>query len=119
MMNERNFTQMQLWLGQKKAACLAAHKALAGDNRGDEAVLEKIRANVYDLSSAVLGAAVKQKEPAAFFLRRMEEIPVNWLAARDRALQHQDEVQAHIETIKLDTAEEIRSAFRQIWSEEA
>lgn len=116
-MHDRTMTQMDNWLAAQKQACLARQAALQSDGRQDEAVFQRIRANVFDMALAVWHAAAKQESPAEFFSRRMEQIPASWLAAREKALAHQDTVQAHIEKIKLDAAAEIRAAFRQIWSE--
>lgn len=120
-MIDRKQQAMQDFLCHRQAECLSAQQALQQEGRTDEAVFQRIRANVFELSQAVLGAACKQgsDRAAAFFLQRMEQIPANWEAARARAAEHGDTVQQHLEQLKLDAAAEIRAAFQQIWSEEA
>lgn len=118
-MNERTIAAMQRWLQEQKNACLQAQAALRAEGRQDEAVFQQIRANVFSLSGPVLSASMTQPDPAETFLYRMTKIPAAWEEARQKAQSHGDSVQVHLETIKLDAAEEIRAAFRRIRSEEA
>ena len=116
-MRERSIAQMKTWLAQQAAACLDAQQQLRREGREDEAVFQRIRENVFELSAAVLDTAGKQLEPEVFFLQRMESIPANWKVARDKALAHGNSVQAHLEEIKLEAAEEIIRRFRQTGSD--
>ena len=50
---------------------------------------------------------------------RMEQIPAAWEKSLEQAQFHGDAVKAHLEKIKLEAAEEIRTAFDRIWSDEA
>ena len=118
-MDERKKNMMKAYLTHQQQACAAQQAALRQEGRADEAVFQQIRLNVFQLSSAVLDAAGKQPEGEGFFRQRMEQIPANWHTAREKALQHGNEIQAHLESIKLEAAEEIRSAFDKIWSDQA
>lgn len=103
--------------------CNQRIQSLQADERRDEANLEKVRANVYDIFCTILSVAVKtcKEDPAAvrqFFLKKTEQIPANWEASYDQAEKHGDTVKMEIERIKLDTVAEIRQVFGQIWEEE-
>lgn len=99
------------------AVCKDRQAALVSDDRTDEANFEKIRANVYDIFRTILSVAQKMADPKAFFLKKLEEIPANWVSAKKAALSHGDEAAAHIETIKLETKDAIRAEFLRIWEE--
>ena len=74
--------EIQIFLEQKIAACEEKRKRLQEDGYSDEADFEKIRANVYDIFKTVLSAAAKQ---------------------------HDDVKAMHIESIKLDVAQDIKA----------
>ena len=117
-MDERKVSQMRVYLSTRQDACAAKQASLLQEGRKDEAIFEVIRSNVFQLSRSVLDAAAKQKEGEAFFRQRMQQIPANWQAAKDRALTYDDTVQTHLEALKLEAAEEVRQAFEKIWSDE-
>ena len=59
------------WLDDQIAACQARQKSLLSDDRGDEAVFEKVRTNVYDICRTLLAVAARTCEGEAagrFFL---------------------------------------------------
>lgn len=87
-----------------------------------EATFEKICANIYDIFRTVLQAGVKacqgdESKLKDFFLQRIRQIPTGWKTACDKADLHGDQVQVHIEKLKLRTAEEIEKTFLQIREE--
>lgn len=100
---------LHAFLTDQAAACKTRAAALTADDRCDEAIFEKIRANVYEIFSSVLTAARNADDPAAFFRARLDAIPANWASARERALAHGDETRAHTETVKLEVVEAIRA----------
>ena len=108
---------MTAYFDRQIAACKDRQAALASDSRTDEANFEKIRANVFDIFRTILSVAQKMADPKAFFLKKLEEIPANWVSAKKAALAHGDDAAAHIETIKLDTKDAIRAEFLRIWEE--
>lgn len=108
------------WFDSQIAACEKRREKLLADERPDESDFEKIKANIYDIFRTVFNAALKTNDGDAdtarrFFLLKMEEIPANWKAAYDRAKQHDDVHKMQIENIKLETAQEIKTALEQIW----
>ncbi|MBQ8654080.1 MAG: hypothetical protein IJ507_04005 [Clostridia bacterium] len=118
-MDRRKYTAMKRYLAERQQSCLAHQETLQADGRADEGVFERIRANVFGVAEAVLKAADAQKEPEQFFRMRMEQIPAAWEKSLEQAQFHGDAVKAHLEKIKLEAAEEIRTAFDRIWSDEA
>lgn len=97
------------FLTAQAAACKANAAALQSDDRCDEAVFEKIRANVFEIFASVLNAARKTDAPMDFFRARLADIPANWEAALEKARAHGDEARAHTETVKLEAVAAIRA----------
>jgi len=95
-------------------------RCLNSDDRTDEAVFAKIQMNVYDIFNTIFSAAIKTSgqndgEAVQFFLTKLDQIPKNWRNSLAGAQAHGDAEKAHIERIKLDTAEEIGKVFKKIW----
>lgn len=104
---------------QKTTACNLERKRLQEEERGDEANFEKIRANVYDIFKTVFLTAEKQYggdrlKMWEFFLKKLEQIPSGWTAAYEEARRHDDARAMHIESVKLETARDIRENILQI-----
>lgn len=93
------------WCDERTAYCLNQQRLLAADSRGDEARFMQIRANVYGIFRAVFTAL---KGDLAAVQERLTSIPATWTASLELAVQHGETEKAHIERIKLDTANEIR-----------
>lgn len=111
------------YFDQQIDQCNQRIKVMQENERRDEANLEKVRANVYDIFRTILSVAGKtcKEDPVAvkqFFLKKMEQIPANWVTSCEQAEKHGDTVKMTIERIKLDTVAEIRQAFVQTWEEE-
>lgn len=96
------------FLTKQAALCRARAVALAEDQRGDEAVFEKIRCNVFELFAAVHKAASKQPYPMDFFCQQLDSIPANWETAYQKAKAHGDNGRAHTELVKLEAVRVIR-----------
>ncbi len=119
---EQNVSKLNAYFQEQIVLCGQQNKALLADGRSDEAVFEKVKANVYDIFRTILSAAVKagKGEPEAvrrFFLQKAEDIPSNWAASYEKAKLHSDAVKMQIEQIKLDTIDEIKETFASIWEE--
>ena len=99
---------LHTFLTDRARACKENAAALTADDRSDEAVFEKIRANVYEIFASVGNAAQKTPDPEAFFRARLADIPASWEAALERARSHGDEARAHTETVKLEVVRAIR-----------
>ncbi len=109
------------WLDEKVKECNDKQRLLIADERGDEAVFEKIAANVYDVFRTVLTVgrktAADEVELRSFFLKRMADIPENWKTAYEKAAIHEDEEKKHIESIKIEASENVKNKFLEIWGE--
>lgn len=104
------------------ADCKRRSELLAADDRMDEANIEKVRANIYDIFKTILSAAEKvcgedDIAKKRFFLQKAEQIPESWSAAYEHAKKHEDVEKMLVESTKLDTIQEIKDTFLQVWEE--
>ena len=118
-MIDQKVSEMNRWLDEKTAMCSKRNQELNEDGRADEAIFEKVKANIYDVFRTVLSVAVKtgNGNPDAvqtFFVQRAEQIPAGWAAALEKAKAHHDIARIQTEQIKLDTRSEIRKEFDRI-----
>lgn len=107
------------YLDDAAARCAERERDLIADERKDEAIFEKIRANVYGIFRSVLDVAVENCGEDAdklcdFFSMRLERIPAGWGAAYEAARDHDDAGKVKIEEIKLAAVQEIKTEFMKI-----
>lgn len=117
---EQKISDLNCYFAQQIAMCGQRGQALQADDRADEAIFEKVKANVYDIFRTVFSVAVQtcKEDPDAvqrFFALRLEQIPTSWAAALEEAKKHDDAVKMRLEQIKLDTVGAIRENFVKIW----
>lgn len=117
---EPKSAEMYGYMAHEIAHCAHRQQELEADQRADEAVFEKIKANVYDIFRTILDVALKssrgdEAEAARFFRQKLKQLPAAWAAAQDKARQHGDAVLLRLEEVKLDTAAEIERRFDEIW----
>lgn len=114
MMN--TLTQLEKDLVSQQAECLARAAALRANGCGDEAALEQVRANIFEILATVARTAQARfpNDPAAFFRERLENIPRAWRESLAAAEAHGDHTKAEIERVKLQTAGEIGAAFEKL-----
>ena len=95
------------------------YRLLETDERKDEAVLEKIRGNIYDVFKTVLLAAQKAKSEESdqkeFFRNNLNNIPRGWKIAYEQAEKNGDSVKVLQEKVKLEALSEIEEAYETIW----
>ncbi len=101
------------YLDERIADCNERAKSLREEGRADEGIFENIRTNVYEIFKTVLSAAEKtcgagNSAKWDFFLQKTEQIPENWRISYEKAKEHGDIKKMHIESIKLETVQEIR-----------
>ena len=99
---------LHTFLTDQAHICKQNAAALTADDRCDEAVFEKIRANVYEIFVSVLTAAQRTADPDAFFRARLADIPAAWETALEKARSRGDEARTHTETVKLEVVAVIR-----------
>ena len=119
-MTDQKVSELNRWFDEKTALCSKRNQELNEDGRADEAIFEKVKANIYDVFRTVLSVAGKTGNGNAdavksFFTQRAEQIPAAWAAALEKAKEHNDTVRMRTEQIKLDTVHEIREEFAKIW----
>ena len=117
---EQKITKMNSWFEEQIAACGRRNAELQADDRTDEAVFEKVKANIYDAMRIWLTVAVRvgngnEKAVKDFFIARVEQIPASWEAAYEKAKEHNDTARMQTEQVKLDVVREVRAEFDQIW----
>ncbi len=117
---KRKILKMNAALDEKMAACEKKRRALMDDQRTDEAVFQKIEANVYEIFRTVLAAGERacgeeERMLKQFFMKKMEEIPANWEKACETARLHDDAVKIKMESVKLAAAENVKVLFKEIW----
>ena len=119
-MTDQKVSELNRWFDEKTALCSKRNQELNEDGRADEAIFEKVKANIYDVFRTVLSVAVKtgngdEDAVKGFFVQRAEQIPAEWGAALEKAREHNDIARMQTEQIKLDTIHEIRAEFARIW----
>ena len=118
---EQKITKMNNWFEEKIAACGRRNAELQADDRTDEAIFEKVKANIYDAMRTWLTVAVRvigkgdEKAVKDFFIARVEQIPASWAAAYEKAKEHNDIARMQTEQVKLDVVREVRTEFDKIW----
>ena len=117
---KQKIDNMTAYLDAAIARCAEQEKILMTDDRKDEAIFEKIRANVYGIFRTILGVAVQscgedEKKVYDFFMKQIDHIPAGWKATYEAAKQHDDAAKVQIEEIKLAVVQEIRAEFTKIW----
>ncbi len=93
------------WCDQRTSECMAQQQALSADGRADEARFMQIRANVYGIFRQVY---IAMKGDLAHVKGQLTNIPAAWEKSLQLAEAHGDHEKAHIERIKLETAQAIR-----------
>lgn len=94
------------------AALRQEANALAADSRQDEADLNKIRANIYEVCATIGGVVCKtapEAEREVMFRRKLEALPKNWQVALEAARAHGNTQRAVVEEVKLAALEDVLS----------
>lgn len=119
-MIKNKIAKLNSYFDEQIALCEQTGANLLSDERTDEAVFEKLKANVYDIFRTVFLVSLKSnaENPATiknFFSLKAEQIPSNWATAYQKAKEQNDYAKMHIEEIKLNTIAEIKEKFTEIW----
>lgn len=120
---EEKIKDLMAYFDEQTTDCGQRRDSLLEDNRKDEAIFEKIKGNVYDIFKTILSVSVKmgKNDPVKvreFFMDKAIQIPQSWETSYEMARQHEDVEKMQIERIKLDTIEEIKAKFQEVWQEE-
>lgn len=114
-------------LNDKKEKCKLKCNELTNDNRKDEADLEKIKLNIYDVFTTLIGATQKQiltkkdiEEALKYdafcntYLQTFDKIPQNWRDKLEIAKDNNAVIEIVIEETKLSVASELKSIFTNL-----
>ena len=119
-MNKEKTNKFLEYLEKQMDTCKQREREMLEDARTDERIFEKIQGNVYDIFKTVYLVAMKNGEDDVavknFFLQKLEQLPIGWKEALDKAMAHGDVQKVQIERIKLDVAEEIHTVFTEMYS---
>jgi len=99
------------YLQSRQGSCLADAKKLETDNREDEAILEKVRANIYGIFATLAQRPNATKE---YLLDMMEKVPAPWGVSLEKAIQHGDHDKEAQERVKLAAMAKIKAKFASI-----
>jgi len=100
---------MKRYFEERIAACKERKAALLADGREDEAVFEQVRGNVFDIFQTVWNL----NRGTEFFQEKLTTIPMNWHMSAMKAKDYGDVKAVTLETIKLETVQEIRVALEE------
>ena len=103
--------KMEQWLGQRISECIAEADRLRKDLRQDEAILETVRGNVYEIVRTVFSTF---REDTGRFLEKMQQITDTWERSGNLAQQHGEYQKTTVEQIKLEAAREALAMFRSL-----
>lgn len=114
--------KFESYLDGQMMACRRHSGVLAKEGRTDEGNFETIRANIYEIFKTFFSFAERTCGNDDFaakdcFLRRAEPTAATWVASYEKAKLNGDAKKMHIESIKIDTAQEIMNMFTRIWEE--
>lgn len=104
-------------------------EALKKEDRKDEANLYKVRINICDIFSTLIGSTEKKvasmkltaddQQTGAFnneYLKFFEQIPANWLDNLEKARKFNDPITIKTEEVKLDTVNILKGKFIELVS---
>lgn len=107
--------------------CKKLIQVLKQEDKEDEANLEKIKLNIYEIFESLITASEKkvlnqrnkteEEKTAAFceeFLAFFDKIPTNWRVNYEKAKEYNDVTQYVIEENKLSVAEQLKNYFSSI-----
>ena len=116
------------YINEKIAEHDNLHKQYKADDRKDEANLEKIKINIYEIFKTLFINDIKQLQGKNLenikdinmyggYLLRFDTIPVNWKKSLSMAKEHGDIVKQVIEECKLAVANELKEKFLEMFNE--
>lgn len=116
------------YIDRKIAEHSSQSEQYKADDRKDEAVIEKIMVNIYEIFKALFLCDIRQLEGKSIadtkdlnvyggYLLRFDTIPANWKKSLDKAKEHGDITKQVIEEHKLEVAKELKDVFLAMFDE--
>jgi len=96
------------YLQQQQTCHLSEAETLTAALRTDEAVLEKVRANICGI---FLTLAQTPNQDDGFLEKMMEKIPAPWHETLEKAIKHNDFKQETLERVKIAVMAEIKAKY--------
>lgn len=111
-------------LNEIKEKCKLKYNELTDDNRKDEADLEKIKLNIYDIFTSFIGVTQKQISSkkdidedlkyeafCSAYLQTFDKIPQSWRVKLEKAKENNAVIDIIIEETKISAASELKNIF--------
>lgn len=106
----------QILLNKYNKAIKEADK-LYQEQKYDESIFEKIKANVYDIFYKIIDPISKTKDFKNNYYQKLNDIPKNWTESLSLAIKNNDFEQEFLEKLKLKTKDEIINIFKRVYGD--
>ena len=106
-----------LYLNNSIEVAQKKEQELIATERKDEANLQKIRANIYDICRTVVQVVAKEKSGEALwidFMKRLDNISKSWAESYKKAKEHQDVEKILIEETKFQVLNEVKDKIKTL-----
>lgn len=98
---------------------------LVSESRSDEANFAKIKLNIVEIFTQMFTVSMQKSKNAPLpyiglseaYLAFFEKIPASWQVNLKKCQEHQMETEAHIEILKLEMAETLKTKFITLMSD--
>lgn len=110
--------QFMMYLNTAIKNAQKKEQELIATERKDEANLQKIRANIYGICRTVYDVVAKTKsgeELAEEYIKKLDNLPKNWVESYEKARVHNDVEKILIEETKLEVLQEVKANFTELW----
>jgi len=104
-MKENQISNFLEYLRSEQDDCLANAEKLATDGRADEAVLQKVRANIFGIFETV---AKSPNQTSEVLVGLMQKISTPWHKSLETAIKHGDFEKEALERVKITAMDEIK-----------
>lgn len=115
---EEKMEQLITYIDETVTKLQQEERELAASDRKDESNLTKIRINVYGICKTLFEVSAKQKikeEWKEDYPKRLTKLYENWKLSYEKAKEHNDVEKVVIEELKLQTLEEVKNKFMELW----
>jgi len=101
------------YLQKQQKHHLAEAERLANEQREDDAVLEKVRANIYGIFIS-LAQSPYVNVGVSFMEQKMQQIPSAWHISLENAIKHGDFEKETLERVKIAVMADIQATFDEM-----
>lgn len=118
---EEKMEQFITYIDETVTKMQQEEKELAASDRKDESNLTKIRINVLGICKTLFEVSAKQNTGEALredYPKRLTKLSENWKISYEKAKEHNDVEKEVIEELKLQTLEEVKKKFMELWEKQ-